>query len=106
MKCILQKIAGQFLIFILVSVSSSLAQLDPWNAKIMFHSLNGYVDTLWIGCDEFGAEGYQPDLDIIDTTFVSPGGIWGFDPLITSSECFNLKKDIKNFVSGFQTFNT
>jgi len=105
MKRILQKVSGLFLFFILVSVSSSLAQLDPWNAKIMFHSLNGYVDTLWIGCDEFGAAGYQPGLDIVDTTFVSPGGIWGYDPIIPSSECFNLKKDIKNFVSGFQTFN-
>jgi hypothetical protein len=76
----------------------------PWNAKIMLHSLNGYVDTLRIGCDLAGDAGYQAGLDIIDTTYVTKGGIWGFDSAIPVGNCFNLKRDIKNFVSGFQTF--
>lgn len=106
MKNSYNNVASTTLLFLgILFFSGSSYSQDPWKAKIMFHSLNGYVDTLWIGCDEFGAAGYQPGLDIIDTTFIKPGGIWGFDPLIPSGECFNLKKDIKNFVSGFQTFN-
>jgi hypothetical protein len=88
----------------LSAIYTSYAQI-PWNAKIMLHSLNGYVDTLWIGCDLLGDAGYQAGLDIIDTTYVTKGGIWGYDSAIPVGNCFNLQKDIKNFVSGFQTFN-
>ncbi|MEP7127633.1 MAG: T9SS type A sorting domain-containing protein [Chitinophagales bacterium] len=106
MKLIYKNIVRLSFILLAISFFNSYSySQDHWNAKIMLHSLNGYVDTLWIGCDADGDQGYQAGLDIIDTTFVSSGGIWGFDPMIPSSECFNLKKDIKNFVSGFQTFN-
>ena len=90
-------------LFIFAFINAS-AQLDSWNAKIMLHSVTGKTDTLWIGCDENGGWGYQPGLDAIDTTLTYPG-IWGYDSLIAEGECFNLKKDVKEFVTGIQKFN-
>lgn len=93
-----------FLLLVGLALNGALFAQVPWNAKIMFHSHNGYVDTLWIGCDVNGGAGYQENLDLIDTNYVSKGGIWGYDPAIEFGECFNLKKDIKNFITGIQTF--
>ncbi|MEO5673875.1 MAG: T9SS type A sorting domain-containing protein [Chitinophagales bacterium] len=77
----------------------------PWNAKVMLHNpIYGNVDTVWIGCDSAGGWGYQEGLDVIDTTLDTPFGLWADDSLI-SDGCFNLKKDIKNFVTGIQYYD-
>ena len=94
-----------FIAFILSFSSLFVHSQDSWNAKILFHSQNGYVDTTWIGCDVSGDSGYQEGLDILDTSYLPRRGIWGFDPSIPVGTCFNLKKDVKDFVSGFQTFH-
>lgn len=93
------------LVIILCWSAQTFAQLTPWNAKVMLHSQNGYIDTLWIGCDSNGNAGYQSGLDILDTSLIQPGGIWGYDPLIPVGECFNLKRNIKNFSTGIQKFD-
>lgn len=86
------------LIIAILCCKVAFSQLAPWNAKIMLHSVNGEIDTLWIGCDENGGWGYQPGLDVIDTTLTYPS-IWAYDSLIAEGECFNLKKDVKEFAT-------
>lgn len=82
----------------------AFAQL-PWNAKVMLHNPNtGEMDTVWIGCDENGAIGFQEGLDIIDTLLVNNLGIWS-DDTIVNSDCFNLKKDIRDFITGNKYFD-
>ncbi|MCY7410887.1 MAG: T9SS type A sorting domain-containing protein [Chitinophagales bacterium] len=77
----------------------------PWNVKVMLHNpIYGFVDTVWVGCDSAGAWGFQDGLDIIDTTIETPFGLWSDDSLITDG-CFNLRKDVKNFLTGIQYYD-
>lgn len=58
MKNIYNNAVSTTLVFLgILFFSGSSYSQDPWNVKIMFHSLNGYLDTFWIGYDEFGAAG-------------------------------------------------
>src|SRR5947207_1746960 len=71
---------------------------------MLHNQTTGDIDTVWVGCDANGDWGYQAGLDEIDTTY-KPFAIWGDDSVINPSQCFNLKKDIKNFTTGFVHFN-
>lgn len=59
------------LLVLLCSALFSQAQA-PWRARLFVHfETNGVLppstDTLWFGCDSLGNEGYQPNLDVLDS---------------------------------------
>ena len=94
-----------FLLALFIISLFTSPSFGQWNAKLMLHNqITNAIDTVWVGCAENGDWGYQDGLDVIDTTF-KPFAIWGDDSIINPSQCFNLKKDIKNFTSGFVHFN-
>lgn len=63
-------------------------------------------DSVWIGCSEFGDNGYQDTLDIIDTDFLGPVSIRSFDNQVEDEFsfgiCTNLRKDVKGFINGVE----
>lgn len=95
------------LLFLLMLFTKAQAQTSPdWQMPIIL-SVPGYgTDTTWIGMDANGAAGYQTGLDSLTNTYITPLGIFGLDSTISTSNCFNLKRDIKNFIpGGIQTFD-
>jgi hypothetical protein len=91
-----------FLSLVLFLPCLLLAQKPQWKSKFtVHHPISGMSDTIWIGCDENGALGYQAGLDVLDTgpakmpIFIRVG-----DPVVKSqlnTDCSNLKTSILNF---------
>ena len=85
----------------------SKAQAPEWSMPVTL-VVPGYgSDTVWIGMDANGAAGYQPGLDSLADIYTPPFGIFCVDSTLTLNNCFNLKKDTKNFnpLSKIQFFN-
>lgn len=87
--------------FVLSNPSPVRAQLN-WQGRIMLK--RGDIpqrDTLYIGCHSQGGPGWQPGLDVIDTSAVSsPLCIRSWDEGVQqqfNTPCPNLKRDIKDF---------
>lgn len=95
---------SKFITLLLIfSISDIFSQTPNWTAKFMLQGSSGDMDTVWIGCSEYGAEGYQDTLDVIDTEFTGPVSIRSYDEQVEDEfgfgTCTNLKKNIKGFLS-------
>lgn len=89
-----------------LSFNKTFGQTPNWNAKFIVTNPSAAKDTVWIGCSEFGDNGYQDTLDIIDTDFFGPVSVRSFDDQVEDEfsfgTCTNLRKDVKGFMSGVE----
>lgn len=90
------------LLFVFMGLGAQAQKL--WRAKLFLHFLDTnntiVTDTVWIGLDSLGDEGYQAGLDVFDTV-VRKNKVLGFDPKVQQdfqTGCVNLKTSIKKFV--------
>lgn len=87
----------------LILQQTIVAQLPPWNAKFIVYHPEGYTDSLWVGCDENAADGFDEGLDSLDNSFEYPISIGAYSPEVDMEfgldNCVNLKKEILPFAN-------
>lgn len=91
-----------FLLIIFLSTNNIYAQ-KTWRAKLYVHFLDSAnkirTDTVWVGCDTAGGDGFQAGLDVFDTIGANYK-ILSHDSLVQvqyGTDCGNVKTNIKKF---------
>jgi hypothetical protein len=99
------------LLIIILAFTTCVFAQKPWRAKLFVHFIDSnnkiVTDTIWVGLDSLGDDGYQEGLDLFDTVG-SVNKILSHDSLVQNqfnTDCGNLKYNIKKMKYGETRFD-